>query len=218
MADIDLIPSDYRRSLALKKSLVKFAMACAGLIAVTFVSHIAVTKAVGVVQADVTKLQAQQKITTQQRNELTRWEGKKKSFEHQLALLQGLRSGAAAEKMFATIDRALEGNDVWFLSWEFQRAGEKVDEAPKTVNTGYFIVVPASEGRKKTETWKINTHMSIKGQANDHAALSRFVRRLINQPEIQDIRILRTGLKDRGNSAIVDFEMAVVVNSGAVTG
>jgi hypothetical protein len=58
--------------------------------------------------------------------------------------------------------------------------------------------------------------MTIKGQAKDHAALSRFVRKLFEQPEIQDVRILNTSrLSDE---RIVNFDLAVTVNSGSVAG
>ncbi|MEE8427922.1 MAG: PilN domain-containing protein [Gammaproteobacteria bacterium] len=218
MTDIDLIPTDYRRSLWLRHKLFIFAALCGGIVALTTAAHLSLGHWVSGVKADIGVLQVQQKIATQQREELTRREAKKKSYEYQLVLLEGLRSGAAAEKMFITIDRALRDNEVWFLNWEFKRAGEVVTEGPSTVNTGYFIVVPAGAGRKKAETWRIDTHMTIRGEALDHAALSRFVRRLIDQPEIQDARVIRTATRTQAETRVVNFEMAVIVHSGAVTG
>ena len=218
MIDIDLIPTDYRRNLWLRRCLFVFGSACVALVAVSTMSHFALGHVVTGVNDDIRVLQAQQKITTQQQEELARREAKKKNYEDQLVLLEGLRSGTAAEKMFITIDRALQGNDVWFLDWEFKRAGEVVDEAPKTVNTGYFIVVPAGEGQQKAETWRIDTQMTIHGEARDHAALSRFVRQLMEQPEIQDARVIRTASRGQGDSRVVNFEMAVIVNSGAAAG
>jgi hypothetical protein len=57
--------------------------------------------------------------------------------------------------------------------------------------------------------------MTIKGQARDHSALSGFVRRLFVQPEIDDVRILRTNLSRSNRADAVDFELAVVINTGA---
>ncbi len=186
--------------------------------ALTTAAHLSLGHLVSIAKVDIGVLQAQQKIATQQREELARRQAKKKNYEHQLVLLKGLRSGAAAEKMFITIDRSLRDGEVWFLSWEFKRAGEVVREVTRTVNTGYFIVVPAGEGRKKAETWRIDTHMTIHGEARDHAALSRFVRRLVDQPEIQDARVIRTAARTQSGTRVVSFEMAVIVNSGVVTG
>jgi hypothetical protein len=164
---------------------------------------------------EISALQSRQQISAQQSETLALLNSKKTNFERQLSLLTGLRSGAAAPAMFRTIDNALAGNEVWFLDWGFQRAGHAVEKKPETVNTGYFIVVTDDDGSGE-EAWMIETHMTIKGQAKDHAALSRFVRKLFEQPEIQDVRILNTSrLSDE---RIVNFDLAVTVNSGSVAG
>ena len=62
---------------------------------------------------------------------------------------------------------------------------------------------------------KLQHVLVIRGQARDHSALSRFVRRLFEQPEIQDIRILNTSLAD--NREFVDFNLAVTVNSNGAS-
>ena len=100
----------------------------------------------------------------------------------------------------------------------FRRAGAVVEEQPKTVATGYFIVVPAGEGRPAEETWKIETHMAIRGQAQDYSALSNFVRGLLDQPEIHSVRVLESTLLPGATSAVVQFRLAVVVNSGVSSG
>ena len=58
--------------------------------------------------------------------------------------------------------------------------------------------------------------MTIKGQAKDHAALSRFVRKLFTQAAIQDVRILNTSRVT--NAKIVNFDLAVTVNSQSGNG
>ena len=57
--------------------------------------------------------------------------------------------------------------------------------------------------------------MEIKGYARDHSALSRFVNRLYDHPEIVDARVLNTSVRPAGDGTIVDFDLAVVV-AGAV--
>ena len=109
------------------------------------------------------------------------------------------------------IDRALRGGDVWFVSWKFRRAGVIAPPTPRTVNTGYFIVVPAGESAE-LESWRVKTHMNINGQARDHAALSRFVRGLYAQPEIRDVKVNNTRVRQYDNSRVVDFDMAVVLH------
>lgn len=159
----------------------------------------------------ISELQKQQEITTQQRDAITRLAGDKQALEQQLALLNSLRSGAAAPQMFSTIDRAMSDGDVWFDNWEFRRAGSTVERKEQTSSNGYFIILPASNDPTTETAWKIETHMTIKGQARDHSALSRFVRRLYEQPEIHNIKILNTSTA--ANTKAVDFNLAVIVNT-----
>jgi hypothetical protein len=55
--------------------------------------------------------------------------------------------------------------------------------------------------------------MTIQGQARDHSALSGFVRRLFEQTEIDDVRIRRTSLNRSNQSGVVDFDLAIVLNT-----
>ena len=118
-----------------------------------------------------------------------------------------------AGDMFVTIDRALTSDDVWFLNWQFQRAGVMTGEEVRTVNTGYFVVVPDGAEQSVSNDRRVQTHMEIRGQALDHSALSGFVRRLFVQPEIDDIRIRRTSLVRSNDVDTVNFELAVVLNT-----
>ena len=115
--------------------------------------------------------------------------------------------------MFVTIDRALTSNDVWFLEWQFQRAGVMAGEEVRTVNTGYFIVVPEGADQLAADELRVRTHMTIRGQARDHSALSGFVRHLFTQREIDDVRILRTALNSSRQASTVDFDLEVVLNT-----
>ncbi len=160
---------------------------------------------------EITQLQRQQSISAQQRAQLTRFANQKDELHSQLSFLTGLRGGVAAPMMFVAIDRALAGSEVWFESWDFQRAGFEVEEAQEGTNTGYFIVMPPSEGSTDQSAWKIETHMNISGKALDHSALSRFVGRLFDQSEISDVRILNTNLA--GDGRFVDFNLVLTVNN-----
>ena len=124
-----------------------------------------------------------------------------------------MRSGASAEQMFQMIDRSLPGPEVWLTDWKFRRAGTPVEENQRTVNTGYFIVIPAGSERKKEETWKIETHMNIQGQALDHVAMSRFVLNLTQQPEIENVRIVSSRQSEVNQTKVVDFRLDILVSA-----
>lgn len=213
MSDMDLIPQAYRTSRWQSHWLKRTGLLLGGLVGMLILSSVLLGVAAANAKSRVDGLQARQAVTAQQRAELERLAAEKTEFERQFRLLSGLRSGAAAEDMFVTIDRALTSDDVWFLEWQFQRAGVMVGDEIRTVNTGYFIVVPEGADHLAADDLRVQTHMTIRGQARDHSALSNFVRRLFAQPEIDDIRIGRTSLSRGNQRSIVSFDLEVVLNT-----
>ena len=213
MSDIDLIPQAYHTRRWQSRWIIYTVISLAGLVGIVVSGSLAIDAATDNARTKVAALQRQQTITTQQRADLEKLGSEKADLEGQFRLLSGLRSGAAAEKMFVTVDRALTGDDVWFLMWQFQRAGVVIDGEDRTVNTGYFIVVPDGVDQAGADDLRVQTHMTIQGQARDHSALSGFVRRLFEQTEIDDVRIRRTSLNRSNQSGIVDFDLAIVLNT-----
>lgn len=211
MAEIDLIPLAYRTRIWVQKWFVRLGTALAGMAAVLIVAYFYLASLNKDVNMEVIQLQSHQETSNRQREELAQLYDKKSGIESQLALLKELRSGAAAQEMFLMLDRALTSGEVWFLDWELQRAGTRVKQEDNSVNTGYFIIARDSKDKQDTEAWKIETHMNIRGQAKDHSALSRFVRRLFEQAEIKDVRILNTSRPQGGE--IVEFMLAVIVKN-----
>jgi hypothetical protein len=214
MTDIDLVPHDYRVMTWLRSSTKKTLTAIGMSLLVTVLVYAGLHLLSGRLDQRISELQSQQAITTQQREALTQLDGHRVELDRKLNLLTGLRGGTVATRMFVTIDRAITDDEVWFLDWQFRRAGTTVERKEHTASNGYFIMIPAEDGKESTAAWKIETHMTFKGQARDHSALSGFVRRLYQQPEIQDVRILDTSKDPQGK--FVNFNLAVIVNSGGV--
>ena len=213
MTDFNLIPNEYLVRRRRNDVVRVYGFLLVGLLALNgvafgYYAH-QESKTVGEVQA----LQTKQAATAEQRNQLSVLDARRKDYENELRLLAGLRSGGAAKTMFTTIDRALPDKDVWFLDWQFRRAGVLVTSSQETVNTGYFIVVPDQGAAREDQPWRVQTHMTIKGHAKDHVALSTFVRNLFAQPEIEDVRVRRTTLKSGQSSKNVEFDLAIVLNT-----
>jgi len=213
MSDIDLIPQAYRTWRWQSRWIKRTALLLGGLVGILILGSSALGVATANARSRVEALQHRQAVTAQQRADLERLGAEKTEYERQFRLLSGLRSGAAAEDMFVTIDRTLTSDDVWFLEWQFQRAGVMAGEEVRTVNTGYFIVVPEGADQLAADDLRVQTHMTIRGQARDHSALSGFVRRLFAQPEIDDIRIGRTTLNRSKQTSTVSFDLEVVLNT-----
>ncbi len=214
MAEIDLIPSDYRRSTQLRTWLRNFALVYVGLLVVAGIARGGLAYGVWVKNIEVERLSAARQIELAQEVQLKALREEKAQSVQRMGILASLRGGVAAKEMFEVVDRALD-RDVWFLDWKFRRAGELVEADPEAVHTGYFIVLPREKKQEGERAWLMRTHMEIRAQAVDHSALARFVRTLVDQPEIEEVRVLKTRMHRYTVGEVVDFELALVVKTQA---
>lgn len=213
MAEIDLIPEDYRDWLKKKAVLRPYMIVFIVIIAVTVASGVGLGHAAEQAKARASELQTENAISRQQQEQLEQLKEQQAVYERQWSLLRSLRAGAAVEDIFNIIDRSLDGNNLWFVDWKFQRAGVVVDGEQRGVETGYFVIVSPDDRAAADAEWQVETHMTIHGQARDHQALSTFVRALFEQPGIKDVSVKKTALTDYANGRVVDFNVAVILNS-----
>jgi len=213
MNEIDLFPEDLRKQLLFTRwfRLTGYAVVLLTLLSVA--AFVLLREASVRIDEQIQYFQSQREITNANRRQLEQLNQQRSDLQQQLDLLGGLRSGASAEQMFLTIDRALPGPDVWLTNWKFRRAGTPVDAGQQAVSTGYFIVIPADNQNKPAETWQIETHMTIQGQALDHSAMSRFVLNLTQQPEIENVRIVNTRSNQGKQVKLVDFSLDILVSA-----
>jgi len=218
MIDPDLIPHSYRQML-LKKQVVKISLLLvSGIFASVLITTAAIKTFESRLAGEIVSLQEKKSISTRLREELTQLEDKKVKLNQELDLLNSLRKGAVIQVVLEMIDRAIPDEKLWFNNWQFQRAGKVTSENRETVATGYFVVVPAEAiAPGVADETMVQTRMNIKGQSKDHAALSEFVRRLYLQPEIRDIKVLRTSLQNISGFSIVEFDLSVIMNSSYST-
>ncbi len=212
--EIDLIPADYRAGLRLRHWGRRLGVAYLALALGIGGARVALAYEVRSREAEIERLAALQAAAREQRERVTALEGRKGEIERQLRLMEGLRGGIDAKRMFVAMARALDRN-VWFLDWSFRRAGSLVDSEPEAVETGYFIVVPPRSKKERKKAWLLETHMEVQARAVDHSSLANFVSRLVEQPEIETVRVLRTRVRPYTTTEVVEFELAIVVRTGA---
>ncbi len=213
MAELDLIPEDYRDRLKRRAALRRYVIVFAVLNVAVFAAGGVFAELAAHASARISELKSQSAITEQQQTQLEQLTSKQREYEQRWSLLRGLRAGAAVEDIFRIIDRAMVDNDVWFENWSFRRAGVVVDGETRGVETGYFVVVPAAGQPADTADWQVETHMVLEGRALDHQALSTFVRALFEQPDIKDVSVQKTALTNYANGRVVSFDLTIVLNS-----
>ncbi len=212
MSEIDLIPTAYRRSLRLRSWTLRLALAVVALVAVVGTGKVGLSQAIRSEQREVDELRLAGRLALERRAKLEELSAEGAEIRRQLAILEQLREGIAAKQMFVVIDRALDGT-VWFSNWKFRRAGEIVEREPEAVHVGHFIVLPRKGKDGPERVWRLRAHMEIHAQALDHSSLARFVRRLVEQPEIDEVRVLNTRVHTTAASPLVTFQLAVLVRT-----
>ena len=216
MPDMDLIPADYRHERWMHRWLRGLGAAIVAVLVASLAAWGGLNLRLTRVNAEVAGLEQQRAVTEQQRLELESLTQQQVSLKRQLTVLSSLRSGGPAREVFLTIDRAMADADVWFIDWQFRRAGVMVPEDQAAgVQTGYFIVAPDSQPRPRDNSWLVQTHMTITGQARDHQALSQFVQGLYAQQAVVEVSVQRTELQTIAAGEVVQFDLAVVLNSEA---
>lgn len=213
MAELDLIPQDYRDWLGQRALLRQYVIVFVLLNLILITSSGALTHFSKRAALRIQDLQAQSAITSQQQVQLEQLRAQQTEYERRWSLLRGLRAGAAIEDIFRIIDNALINDDLWFVDWHFRRAGVVVDGETQDVETGYFIMVREDGQYNEDIDLQVETLMTVNGQARDHQALSKFVRALFEQPSIRDVSVRKTSRIDYANGRVVSFELGIVLNS-----
>lgn len=162
---------------------------------------------------EASRLKAESDITQQKQAEIERLDAEQREYEGQLSLLYGLRAGAAIEDIFSIVDRSFAAGELWFLDWSFQRAGIIVDGEKRGIETGYFIIVSEDGEPASGQDLEVETRMTIRGQAQNHQSLSKFVRALFEQRDIRDVSVQKTSQADYASRRVVDFAITIVLNS-----
>lgn len=213
MREMDLIPVSYRQRMQIKRWLQITLMVLALILVGIGLGRFLLTSRLQHVHQRIAILQRDKTNYLQQQQTYNELVLRQNRLQKDMELLNGLRGGPSVGDILLVIDRVLDGK-VWFKHWLFNRTGEVSEQRPEAVQSGYFIIIPQNTaGNGKPQTWKLDTHMTISGQAIDHVALSHFVTRLISQPEIKDVQVINTTLRRNPRFQVVDFELVVTIDN-----
>jgi hypothetical protein len=212
MSEFNLIPPSYELRLARLHMLRLSGVGAVVVLVLGVAAYAGLGYWIGTVKAEVAELQQRQEVSARQRRIIADLNAQKKDLNQQWRLLESLRSGMPAKHMMETVQAALREDEVWFIDWRLRRAGIVTEKEPVANQPGYFIIV---KRKGNTEDWQSMTHMTIRGQARDHSTLSEFAQRLLNQPDIEDVRVQKTTQSFGRNREpqAVDFDLAIVLNT-----
>lgn len=211
---MDLIPGDYKRYLQQLHIMQRWALLMVIMISLSVLASIAFHYKAEANQARIALYEQQQAISSQQQDELHALQNNQKMLLDKRETLMQLRRIASAEDMFRVIDMSLDGKNVWFRNWTFDRVRIMDDKEPKGARKASSVTKrgAGNNDNRLEGVWDIQTRMEIDGGASDHEALSMFVRRLLQQPQIDDVRIQNTQQYLQAEKAVVNFRLLITVN------
>ncbi len=213
MHELDLIPASYKERLKIKRWCHQFGFVFASVLVIVVGLRFAIINKAMALNTEIEIRQKDKQSSIEQQQKYNVLVAEEVKLKKELEILNGLRGGPSAKQILLAVDRVMP-DDVWFTQWSFNRAGEITPVQPATVQTGYFIIIPQqANGSPNQQAWKLNTHMEISGQALNHSSLSGFIRNLINQPEIEDVKVINTSLRSYTSSQVVDFNLIVIINN-----
>lgn len=215
MVDIDLIPEKYRSQSRFKKWFKQYVIYLLMVLLLLAGSYIWLLLETSRINEELKELQLKNNIAMQKKKQYEEQVKYKTELQQQLKLLNGLRSGVSVLQIFQTLDRVFKDDSVWFTRWKYTRS-EYLLTDNSSVNAVYFMVITDKE-KKQQEKWGIKINMNINGAALDYAALSDFVSRLIKQPEILNVRVVRTEQLIQNHKKLVQFIIDVLINTNPVT-
>jgi hypothetical protein len=213
MHEVDLIPASYKERLKIKRWCQNFGFVLASVVVLVLGLRFVITNNTLALNSKIEIRQKDKQFSIEQQQKYNALVAQEVKLNKDLEILNGLRGGPSAKQIVLAVDRVMQ-EDVWFTQWTFSRDGEIATIQPATVQTGYFIIIPqVANGVPTQQTWKLSTHMEISGQALNHSGLSGFIKNLINQPEIDDVKVINTSLRSYTNSQVVDFNLVVIINN-----
>lgn len=217
MASVDLIPAEYRywtwQLLWLRRSIAIYI----AVFAITLLSYFVFSNQAEQYHKQLVELQDKQAVTQLQQSTLEALTDQSIELQRQWDLLNGLRGGVAVTDILLDIDKALTDEQVWFVDWQFNRAGEIVDQQLSLEESGYFIMIKRNNSSDAApEKWRINSHIKIKGEAIDHVAFSTFIQKLLDRPSVADVRVVNTRMQAvQDLTEVIGFEIAVLIDNRA---
>ncbi len=200
MREMDLIPADYRTLQLSRKMLTIFAAVVLTLVLSALIGRLFLGLRIDSVQREISQLTAESESLREHQTVIDGLEKERVNVNRELAFVEMLQQGGQASTAFQLFENTLE-DSVWLTDWGYQ-ANDLINAAEgQEQATGSAI-------KNVNEDGSLGAIILARGQASNHAALTRLVENLMAQKTVQDVRVLRSAMVDP-QRGIVSFELEI---------
>ncbi len=214
MADIDLIPSDYRQRLSTARTVKTAVLMVLLVLLLNGLVIFALLTMQNKAQTTADSLTTQYVIAEQKQSQLASLSAQLKAVEEQIYTLEGLKGGGRITRLFNALDKALDRSEVRFLHWDVYRTAKFSNSKDKIQAYGFSWQLPQQlKSQRRAEIWRVDLAMEIRAHARNYSLLSDFVDNMLAQPEFEVVEIDRSKLREIGDDKRVEFVISVIVNS-----
>jgi cell division protein FtsB/predicted nuclease of predicted toxin-antitoxin system len=210
MSDMDLVPGEFRRSLALRGNLRRFFWGAVLLVVLVATARAALGYLTWRERTQVVSLEQQQLAFSQTENQTESLRQQRLVTQQQLATLDKLQGSELVERFLWSIDDAYVEH-IWLDAIQFKRrenTGAPTGASPEATQA-------APQGTANANDLNVLHDAQITGHAATHSDLATFMQSLGAQPAVADLRLINTATRSYTSVQVIDFRLALQVRGGA---
>jgi hypothetical protein len=196
MNDMDLVPGEYRRGLALRRNLSRCIWALAVLVGLVATARGALGYLIWREKTQVASLEQRQQADSRTLSEAESLRQQRMVTQQQLDTLEQLRGSDLMERFLRSIDDAYQEH-IWLDGIHFQRRDNTVPPAT------------AAAGEAAAGDVDVLHEAQIVGHASSHTDLASFMEQLGAQPDVADLKLIDTSARSYTSVQVIDFRLAL---------
>lgn len=211
MAEIDLIPGDFRQHRSLHRQVRYFLAACVAVLCLVAAARLALAYLSWRETAQVVQLEQQNQTLQQNKVKAESFRQKKQVTEQQLAALDQLRGHDRVAIFLRAFDQAYR-EGVWLDSVRFMRRAAigKLTNVPGATQAN-MVVVPV--GAEANAQFDVSQGAELVGHALNHTLLADFMQRLRAQSGVINLQLVSTATRQYTTAQVVDFSLNLLIDT-----
>ena len=200
MREINLIPREHVDNRRVRRWLVRWAWLMVMLVAATAVGRGAIAWRVARERPVVEHNKLAAQAAGLQQVQLKALGERRAEAESRLAAMRRVQDASGWARALRHIDAA-HTQKVWLDKLAFRRSPAEPAATDPEARRGSLADAPLQHA------------LEVTGHAVDHAAVTEFMRRLVDQPGVHAVRLQNTGLRRYATADVIDFSISARVDA-----